>query len=245
MALPRHTTDPALCAWLAPRLLPWGPTGVRVGSMVPTGFAAYVRILHPLQDGRRWREIAEANGRVLHPLAQWSHFFDTLHHPNLWPPSGHLPRSEHVALVAHLPSSGDVTYAVREGHGWWRDGAAGPHDPDLTAYEIPAPTRIPGDAEPVLALPHRRYHLFRAPLAAHEAWVEDQDVEQSATLVWPDDHGWCLATEVDFDFTLLGCARATADAVLDDPRLEAFEVGANDNMSWPGDTINPAPRRPS
>ena len=28
-----------------------------------------------------------------------------------------------------------------------------------------------------------------------------------------------------------------------DPALEAFEVGVDDNMSWSGDTINPAPRR--
>ena len=78
MALPRHTTDAALSAWLVPRLLPWGPAGVPVGATVPTGFAAYVRVLHPLPDGRRWREIAASKGRVLHPLAQWSHFFDTL-----------------------------------------------------------------------------------------------------------------------------------------------------------------------
>lgn len=92
-----------------------------------------------------------------------------------------------------------------------------------------------------MALPHRRYHLFRAPLAAHEAWIEDQRFGQSANLVWPDDHGWCLATEIDFGFTLLGCGRAVADAVLADPALEAFEIGVDDNMSWSGDTINPAP----
>lgn len=175
--------------------------------MVPTGYTAYVRVLHPLQDGRRWREIAASNGRVLHPLAQWSHFFDTLHHPNLWPPDGHLPRPDHDALLAHLPASGDVTYAVWEGHGFWGGGTVEAHHPDLTTYEIPVPSRVPRGAEPVLGLPHRRYHLFRATLAAHEVWVEDQFFEQSANLVWPDGHDWCLATEIDVGFTLLGCAR--------------------------------------
>ena len=243
MALPRHTTDAALSAWLAPRLLPWGPAGVPVGAMVPTGFAAYVRVLHPLPDGRRWREIAASNGRVLHPLAQWSHMFDTLRHPSLWPPDGHLPRPDHDALVAHLQASGDVTYAVWEGYGFWGGGAVEAHHPDLMTYEVPVPSRVPGGAEPVLALPHRRYHLFRAPLAAHETWVEDESFGQSANLVWPDDHVWCLATEIDFGFTLLGCERAVADVVLADPALEAFEVGVDDNMSWSGDAINPAPRR--
>ena len=243
MGLPRHTTDAAWSAWLMPRLLPWGAPGVPVGAMVPTGYAAYVRVLHRLQDGRRWREIAASQGRVLHPLAQWSHFFDTLNHPNLRPPDGHLPRPDHDALLAHLPASGDVTYAVWEGYGFWGGGTVQAHHPDLTTYEIPVPSRVPGAAEPALDLPHRRYHLFRAPLAAHEVWVEDQFFEQSANLVWPDDHVWCLATEIDFDFTLVGCERGVADAVLADPALEAFEVGVDDNMSWSGDTINPAPRR--
>ena len=117
-----------------------------------------------------------------HPLAQWSHFFDTLHHRNLWPPDGHLPRPDHDALLAHLPASGDVTYAVWEGHGFWGGGTVEAHHPDLTTYEIPVPSRVPRGAEPVLGLPHRRYHLFRATLAAHEVWVEDQFFEQSANL---------------------------------------------------------------
>ncbi len=94
-------------------------------------------------------------------------------------------------------------------------------------------------AEPVLALPHRRYHLFRATLAAHEVWVEDQFFEQSANLVWPDGHDWCLATEIDFGFTLLGEGWAAASArsrtSFSPIPLEAFEVGVDDNMSWSGD----------
>lgn len=243
MDLPRHTTDAGLSDWLAPRLLPWGPTGVPVGAVVPRGCAAYVRVLHPLDDGRRWHEVAAAQGRVMHPLAQWSHFFDTLDHPNLWPPEGHLPRPDHDVLLAHLPASGDVTYAVWEGHGFWGGGSTPAHHPAETASEMPVPSRVPGAADPVLALPARNHHLFRAPLAAHETWIKEQFFEQSANLVWPDDHAWCLATEIDFNFTLLGCARAVADAVLADPALEAFEVDVDDNMSWSGDTINPAPRR--
>ena len=151
MGLPRHTTDAAWSAWLMPRLLPWGAPGVPVGAMVPTGYAAYVRVLHRLQDGRRWREIAASQGRVLHPLAQWSHFFDTVHHPNLRPPDGHLPRPDHDALLAHLPASGNVTYAVWEGYGFWGGGTVQAHHPGLTTYEIPVPSRVPGAAEPWLA----------------------------------------------------------------------------------------------
>lgn len=243
MSLPRHTTDAGLSDWLAPRLLPWGRTGVPVGAMVPTGYEAYVRVLHRMEDGRRWHDIATAQGRVLHPLAQWAHFFDTLDHPNLWPPEGHLPRPDHEALLAHLPAEGEVTYAVWDGYSFWGGGSIEARNPDRTTYEIPIPSRVPDGASPALVLPNRNYHLFRAPLAAHETWIEGQDGAQSANLLWPDDRAWCLATEIDFTFTLLGCSHAVAEAVLSDPALEAFGVSVEDNMSWSGDTINPAPVR--
>ncbi|MDO5534478.1 MAG: hypothetical protein Q4F65_07495 [Propionibacteriaceae bacterium] len=243
MSLPRHTADASLSDWLAPRLLPWGATGVPVGAMVPTCYQANVRILHRMEDGRRWHDIATANGRVLHPLAQWAHFFDTLDHPNLWPSEGHLPLPDHHALLAHLAAEGEVTYAVWDGYGFWGGGSIEACNPDQTTYEIPIPNRVPEEASPTLVLPNRSYHLFRAPLAVQEIWLEGQDLEQSANLVWPDDRGWCLATEIDFTFTLLGCTRVVADAVLAEPALESFEVGVDDNMSWAGDTLNPAPGR--
>src|SRR5437764_11955185 len=71
-------TDLSAAAWLRQRLEPW-PTPentVRVASIVPTGFAAYARLLHPA--GRRlgaperwewvrWADVAAATGRTVHP----------------------------------------------------------------------------------------------------------------------------------------------------------------------------------
>ena len=49
--------------------------GGRVECVVPRGYPAYARILHPAQ-GRRgratWSEVAAYTGRVLHPLAQFA-----------------------------------------------------------------------------------------------------------------------------------------------------------------------------
>src|SRR4051794_14547239 len=44
-----------------------------VGSIIPGGFDAYVRIFHPATDGdgSTWRAIAAANGRELTPLSHW------------------------------------------------------------------------------------------------------------------------------------------------------------------------------
>jgi hypothetical protein len=68
---PAATAEPA--DWLIDRVDLWDdlnwPTG-RVGS----GFAAYARLLHLLgaQPGSpTWAAVAHANGRILHPSAQW------------------------------------------------------------------------------------------------------------------------------------------------------------------------------
>jgi hypothetical protein len=62
---------------------------------------------------------------------------------------------------------------------------------------------------------------------------------QSPNQWWPDDHSWCVATEIDFDSTLVAGTRQLIDTVLNDPRLEAFEVQPDDDLTYGGDHINP------
>ncbi|MGY1855147.1 hypothetical protein [Modestobacter sp. SYSU DS0290] len=68
---PAYSADVATASWIRPRLAP----GIGlVGSVVPTGFEAYARLLHPVDVGDRlvpWREVAAATGRTVHPLVQW------------------------------------------------------------------------------------------------------------------------------------------------------------------------------
>ena len=59
-------------------------------------------------------------------------------------------------------------------------------------------------------------------------------------LVWPADHAWCVASEIDWDSTVVGGSRAAIDAVLATDSLETFEVTADDDLSSEGDTINAA-----
>src|SRR5919106_3747733 len=71
---PAVNVEPAI--WLIERM---HPIAQDVGSVVPEGFDEYVRIFHPA--GRRgaggetvpvtWAEIAQANGRTVHPEMQF------------------------------------------------------------------------------------------------------------------------------------------------------------------------------
>jgi len=85
---------------------------------------------------------------------------------------------------------------------------------------------------PELHVPHRDYHLYRCSLAA-------LDVEQVAiahpALVWPADHAWCLAADVDPHWFGVGGSRDAIAALLDHPRLDAV----------PADPAGPQPHYPS
>lgn len=194
--------------------------GTRVGSVVPTGFAAVVRVLHPA-GSRTWADVASANGRVLHPRVQWAGIepaFDgnqgsTDHDPE----EGTLPAATLAAVLEHCPADGDVTYAVWVGWGGWTD-------------RCPESALMPGWGG-------RSYRLFRGRKGPVTRWPGLRP-EQSPNLLWPDDRAWCLATEIDFDSTLVACSREVADGILGDDRLEVFEVRYDDVLS---DTVNPRP----
>ena len=212
--------------WIRPRLLPWGRRGCPAGAVVPTGFDRIVRVLHPAGDGRTWAEVAATNDRVMHGLVQWACISETFdgrgRSGDVDPEEGSIPAGTLGMVLDHCPASSDVFHAVWDGFGAWEAPARG--EPDQ------------------LSLPHRTYRVFTAPKEPVTAWPGfSPHWPQSANLIWPADHSWCIATEIDWDFTLIACAEEVAAALLADPRLEAFAVAAEDDLSWLGDTVNPRP----
>jgi len=94
---------------------------------------------------------------------------------------------------------------------------------------------------PKLELPERSYFLARLSLEELVAddWEEsvlwaDPPLTRTPSLLWPDDHAWVLATEVDFDTTLIGGTRELAEALLTSPGLEAREVEPTADLTWQG-----------
>ncbi|EQD66323.1 hypothetical protein B1B_06180, partial [mine drainage metagenome] len=128
--------DVSPAVWLGPRLLPWlgSEFGTRVGAVVPTGYPAYVRILHPLGDGPvrpRWKTLAEAGGLVYHPTLQLA----GVPRPPLAPDQpyvptiGKTPAWVRQALLKNLEGEtrtpGSVFYGIWEGWGELNRGASG------------------------------------------------------------------------------------------------------------------------
>jgi hypothetical protein len=233
---PEPLRDISAGRWLEERLWDWGPEGVRLGSNLPDGFAAYARILHPAsrlrEDGGgklRWATIASWTGGTVHPDVQ----FDRLarlqpHHAQpSWgyrPYEGSLPREETERLVALLrphTSMPDVCwFAVWEGFGF----------EELNRYY---------HAFPRIQVPYRAYFLFQGSLETVMTFVWGGHVWQSPNIWWPDDRAWCVATEIDLDSTYIGGSQACIDQIVADPEFEAFRTTIDARVDIGGDTMNP------
>ncbi len=116
--------------WIADRLAPFGSG---VGAIVPEGFEAYVRILHPAigRNGEliRWAEMAAKSGRTMHRLAQF-HAINResatgVNPAGNGPRNGNLPAVPLKALCGtlslHTRTPESCRFCLWEGYGWLHD----------------------------------------------------------------------------------------------------------------------------
>ena len=57
----------------------------------------------------------------------------------------------------------------------------------------------------------------------------------------PTDRAWFVATEIDFDSTLLGGTPDLIRQILTAPALDAWPVGPDDSLAPDADPLNPVP----
>lgn len=101
---------------------------------------------------------------------------------------------------------------------------------------------------PLLELPDREYVLLATDCdeLTDEWWPRRAGIGWTSVfegplpqLVWPADQAWVVASEIDWDSTIVAGPRALVDAVVADDRFEAFEVDQDGDLTWEGDLINP------
>ena len=72
-----------------------------------------------------------------------------------------------------------------------------------------------------------------------EAWPASAGIDENPlAMLWPTDHTWVVASEIDWDFTIVAGPTDLIDRVIADPRWEAVPVSADDDLSWAADVRN-------
>jgi len=210
-----------------------------IASLLPPGFPAYARILHPaaMADGRpvRWSEVASANGTTAHPAMEWGSIvgaWDTSSQFGVWddePARGSLPPATARALATILRRFTGTPEVC-----WFEHWEGSGHISAPSNYR-----RLP--------MPARDMILFTGPLERADTQfgaTKQFPTGMSAHLWWPDDRAWCVATDIDLMTTYLGASEDCIDAVLAAADLEALPVRADQKVTWDTDTVNPLPGEP-
>jgi hypothetical protein len=206
--------------WIGDRLSPFD-SGV-LTPVVPSGFEAYIRILHPLdahthgQQPGRWIDVASWSGIELVPGIDFPDIALPEHEP-----SGVEPWPGEVPQIGTLhPADADALAGMLAQH------TSTPDRCWFCTWEGWGSVVL--DDGPRVELPGRNYALFVGPLAALPSLMDAQ-ADHSPNLWWPDDRAWCVATEIDLAWTYVGGSAALISDVLANPRLESQPASPDDN----------------
>jgi hypothetical protein len=93
------------------------------------------------------------------------------------------------------------------------------------------------DPLPLLETDGRAYVVFSGGSDAVRS-MEAGPWRQSPNLWWPDDRAWCVATEIDFDSTLIGGTHGLIEEIVATSGLEALEITPDARLDSRGDIIN-------
>jgi hypothetical protein len=215
----------------------------------------------------RWAEVADAFGTTAHRAMQW-HALLGLSSPDelggsyepssavgsKWaghdPPVGAMDLDNLDALceilIAHTADPSRCYFGLCTIHSW------------LDSFSVE-------ELEPLLQLPYGRDHIVLAgPLSAIDqieydwsssslrmTWVayrgeapapEPDPSEflqrEAPNLIWPADRSWLVASEVDFDSTIVGGSTKLIEAIVGSSELEAWQVEPTDSLASDADKVN-------
>lgn len=227
--------------WIAERL---APLGRGVTSVVPNGFDAYARVLHPAEEPDhgsrlvRWAEVSAWSGLALRADAQFHGVALPAEHPGRpapWrsqgPRQGRLFLSDAEALSELL--RGFTTTPDECFFCLWNGYAFGGVPLTLrgTPPALPLPDPVPDAVRQgrLVSLPDREYWLYTGPVEAITAPAV-LGRGQTANLAWPADHAFCVASEIDLTSTYVGGSAVLIERLVADGRIEALIASPDDSI---------------
>jgi hypothetical protein len=215
--------DVSAASWITTSDLPWQ----QLVTFGPPEFEAYARLRFlpdPVYSGQPEIEI-DADG-----------------------PSEHEQLRATVEILSqHTRTPDDCYFCLWDGWGsqiYGADGTQILNDGTGTMSPVPGTAPAPpptGLNGPKVVIPHRAYFLFHGTLSEFCGWDTDgiwpgHSHSQLAdpAFIWPADHSWCVANDVDPHYAGVGAdstaindllAHPGLDVVLADPRVEQPHYG--------------------
>jgi hypothetical protein len=205
--------------WITGSDLPWQ----QLAAFGPAGFTAYARLRFlpdPAYEGQSENDV-DVDDAV--------------------PESEKLGAALQV-LSRHTRTPGAYYFCIWDGMGWDVDSDDGqplsdsihsgpPHAAAQPGVAPSSPSSIP--IEPKVVIPNRAYFLFQVSalgdrdLSTGRRWP---DLPNPA-FIWPTDHAWCLANDVDPHWAGIGAEVSAIDDLVADSRLDV--VPADPRLEQP------------
>jgi hypothetical protein len=216
----------------------------------------------------KWAEVANACGTTPHREMQWHAILGLSSAAELrgtygspddsavrWsgsdPPTGSMGVETLEALfpilAAHTADASHCFFGLCTINGWLDFLSSEKLDRLL---ELPYDRSYVVLAGPLSAVRQIRRHWsssgsLEIKLTAEESKEKNVNTEtfhcssrEAPNLIWPADQSWFVATEVDFDSTLVGGSIDLIHAISDSPDLEAWQVETTDSLADDADKVN-------
>lgn len=240
-------SDVSPADWIVGSALPWS----RLVAFGPSGFAAYARLRHlpdPTYHGQSENE-ADVEGTRWEDRDQLATLMQVLGSHTTTPEDcyvcvwdgygdngGDMPvdRGEFPSARGDMPL-------------WYPDEASSVNMPQPSPFAQPGWRPAPRSRPewPQVVVPNRAYFLFHGRLgdvydwgAAGVRWGppamwagRTPSRPPHPAFVWPADHAWCVASDVDPHWTGIGADAHVIDQLVNDARLDV--VSADPNAEQP------------
>lgn len=161
-------------------------------------------------------------------------------------------------LARHTRTPDDCYFCLWDGWGWTVHGGDGARRLDReqasaaaadfpVSADPPPPGVVPAVLDrsggppwpphpPKVVIPNRAYFLFRGAAAGFGDWGAAQTGSghevgmPDPAFIWPADHAWCVANDVDPHWAGIGADAAAIDQLLADPLLDVVPADPREDQ---------------
>jgi hypothetical protein len=236
--------DETIFAWIHDGRLPFGSrkdpgwTGNFVSNLLPQSFEAYVKILHPIDADYRGVDNPLSPNEIailkIPPCEKLKSFVVGLREKSL----GTRVRWKALAELLDVPFAPEINiewYRAKLEDGWcWPHLLSGPDDAtlgeDCLAELTSVLAQFAGDQESFFRFsrwpfaPEEKPRLFQGTLLELSPFLQAEHYQFPPEYWWPTGRAWCVCSDYDLQFTVVGGSRDLISNLLANAVLECIEV---------------------